>query len=914
MYIYAHLFNLHIYLTILLTSGASTPEKREVADHNPDQDFRCDDGHYLARIFVCDGIPDCYDNSDETRDQCGNISCNDRKFQCGYGACISKEYLCDGLKQCIDGSDETAHACNKTLIRESNRSKRDAGDSCPKLPPSLNKVITYDCNETSSKSCDAQEGYVPKFTSATTTCKPGYFLEKNHSYSICHRNKWLPPFENSCFKKCEKLNPVNVDMKCNRRGRNIPCNEDSLLAGSKVRPVCKELHTYGDFVPDYREITCNENGKWDKTLFSCIPECGRPYTNPEKLIKGGLEEPISESPWHVAIYNEKKELICGGTIISPYIVLSAAHCFEDDDYKPTTNTTNYEVVTSKFSRNYCIKDNRNQKVFKIKEIRFAEEGDFSNIYYYQADIVALILKEKLDISGTVFPACIDWIGRYNNASVSGWDKIEYEGEYSENLTTVNVPFISRKRCGNIVPDDFMPYITFDKFCTGKEGGYGVTRGYGGAGFLLRDGPFYHLRGIASVKQASNSSIAAFTGLAYHIDWILRLRDEVNSIMSEPSKINSLDEVFQDNCGKNGQICVTHYNCSNVSDLINSTIAVPRGFRDNVLGKNVTNIIPAFTPPPPPVIRGQDVISSNISSRNSTAVALQKCEEYGKYRYVEQWRPPKLPGHKGRYYRRQRCVSVDMLMPERIWARPKEYPHMAIIGYGNDYESVIWECGGSLISEKFVMSAAHCSSTVAVGPARWVLLGDLTLSSTTDDARPKVYRIVKIHDHPNYKAPSVYNDISLFELNTTVEFSPYVRPACLYTSTADFPADTKAKITGWGTTEKVEQKNDRLLKATIYISEHQKCGNILEVNSTRASRGYDSSNMICAGDTYKGRDTCLGDSQSEGPLQIWIPGQVCMWNIIGVASVGPGICGNSETPRIYTKVSHYLDWIQSIIWP
>ncbi|XP_065208529.1 serine protease Hayan-like isoform X1 [Planococcus citri] len=309
---------------------------------------------------------------------------------------------------------------------------------------------------------------------------------------------------------------------------------------------------------------------------------------------------------------------------------------------------------------------------------------------------------------------------------------------------------------------------------------------------------------------------------------------------------------------------------------------------------------------------RSVISPTISSRNSTAVALQKCEEYGKYRYVEEWIPAKILGQKGYYYLRQHCVSMDMLMPARIRTRPKEYPHMAIIGYGNDYESVIWECGGSLISEKFVMSAAHCSSTVAVGPARWVLLGDLALSSTTDDARPKVYRIVKIHDHPNYTAPSVYNDISLFELNTTVEFSPYVRPACLYTSTADFPADTKAKITGWGTTETDERKNDRLLKATIYISEHQRCGNVLEVNSTRASRGYDSSNMICAADTYRGGATCLGDS--EGLLQIQIPDQVCMWNIIGVTSVGPGVCGNSETPSIYTKVSHYLDWIQSIIWP
>ncbi|XP_065208510.1 uncharacterized protein LOC135837230 [Planococcus citri] len=569
MYVYVHLFNLHIYLTVLLTSSASNPEKGEIVDHNPDQDFRCDDGHYIARIFVCDGIPDCDDNSDETRDQCRNISCNDQTFQCGYGACISKEYLCDGLKQCIDGSDETPQACNTTLIRKSNRSKRAAGDSCPEPPPSLDKVITYNCDETPLKSCGVRNGYnVPKLTVATIKCKPNYYPEKEPSPSFCYNNNWQPPFEN-CFKKCEKLNPVNIDMKCYRKGVNIPCDENALLAGSKIRPVCKELHKYGDFVPDYREITCKENGKWDKTLFSCIPECGRPYTNPKKLIKGGVEESISDSPWHVAIYNAKKVLICGGTIISPYIVLSAAHCFEEDN-KPTTNTTNYEVVASKVSRNYSIRDNRNQKVFKIKEIQFAGKGYFGNTNYNTADIVALILKEKLDISATVLPACIDWTGsgritypeEDTLGKVSGWGRIEHEGKYSENLTTVNLPFISRQRCYDIVPDDFKPFITLDKFCAGKEGGAGVLQGDSGGGFLLRDGPFYYLRGIVSVKRSSETSIAAFTDLTDHIDWILRMRDEVNNNIMSPSKKNSLETL-----GK--RICEDYdvNNCMKIEDCL-----------------------------------------------------------------------------------------------------------------------------------------------------------------------------------------------------------------------------------------------------------------------------------------------------------------------------------------------------------
>ena len=86
-----------------------------------------------------------------------------------------------------------------------------------------------------------------------------------------------------------------------------------------------------------------------------------------------------------------------------------------------------------------------------------------------------------------------------------------------------------------------------------------------------------------------------------------------------------------------------------------------------------------------------------------------------------------------------------------------------------------------------------------GAPRWALLGDLDISSEKDDARPAVYKIVKIYDHPDYKSTSLYNDISLFELNTTVEMGPYVRPACLDTSIHDLPIDTKVSVSGWGRT-------------------------------------------------------------------------------------------------------------------
>ncbi|XP_065204410.1 serine protease snake-like isoform X2 [Planococcus citri] len=330
--------------------------------------------------------------------------------------------------------------------------------------------------------------------------------------------------------------------------------------------------------------------------------------------------------------------------------------------------------------------------------------------------------------------------------------------------------------------------------------------------------------------------------------------------------------FKDNCSKYGQICVNNINCSYTKQLIDSKQAIPCGFRGKMSKKDIkiccdpSDIIPATTSSTsssPKVIREQGNIMSpelsknTRSSRNSTAVALQKCQEYGRYRYVKKWQDPNLPGEEGHYYDMVDCVNVQTLIAKGTPAEAKEYPHMALIGYGKEFKNVSWHCGGNLISEKFIMSAAHCTNDTILGPPRWVLLGALNKFPTKDDPQRKVYSIVKVYNHPNYKSSSYYYDISLFQLNTTVEFSPYVRPACLYTSTADFPAKTKASITGWGRTGENEKPSDRLLKATITVVDHQKCINTVQMEKNRAMlvRGYDSNTMICAGDTEKGRDTC-----------------------------------------------------------
>ncbi|XP_065204239.1 serine protease snake-like [Planococcus citri] len=335
------------------------------------------------------------------------------------------------------------------------------------------------------------------------------------------------------------------------------------------------------------------------------------------------------------------------------------------------------------------------------------------------------------------------------------------------------------------------------------------------------------------------------------------------------------------CRESDQRCVLLAECSNSRSLITSKQAELCGSEEEIdesqaICCNLTNI--------------------------AESVALQKCQEYSKYRYEQ----------KGKADEPSLTARIIGGTPTQI----SEYPHMALIGFEiklDEYNLtfVEWNCGGSLISENFVLSAAHCVHE-SRGPPRWVLLGDPNVPTTVEDAKSNVYEIIKIHDHPNYNVSSLYHDISLFELNTNVTFSPYVRPACLYTSTTDLPINTRASITGWGRIGETEAFSNRLLKATINVVDHENCRTSFEGTTRKLARGYDSEAMICAGDVDTGRDVCTGDG--GGPLQISISKQPGMWNIIGVSSFGPSICGNHEDPSVYTKVSHYLLWIRSIVWP
>ncbi|CAO1430645.1 unnamed protein product [Diamesa hyperborea] len=264
-----------------------------------------------------------------------------------------------------------------------------------------------------------------------------------------------------------------------------------------------------------------------------------------------------------------------------------------------------------------------------------------------------------------------------------------------------------------------------------------------------------------------------------------------------------------------------------------------------------------------------------------------------------------------------CGKVDST--KRIVGGSKaglqEFPWMALLKYQVD-QKFKFTCGSTLISSRYVLTAAHCITSL---PQQYQLkavrLGEYDRSTENDcqlvdrseeeyECNPPVQDIdiEKLIPHPGYNNPRYSNDIGLVRMVKSPDMSlSNILPICLPVN-AELRQTIAERytVTGYGYTEN-GRDSDVLLKILVPFVPQDKCQT--KHRAIRFTQGH----MCYGGEGII--DSCKGDS--GGPILNYATYKDRVKAVLfGVVAAGHADCGHGVTnfPGIYTNVTYYLEWV------
>ena len=206
------------------------------------------------------------------------------------------------------------------------------------------------------------------------------------------------------------------------------------------------------------------------------------------------------------------------------------------------------------------------------------------------------------------------------------------------------------------------------------------------------------------------------------------------------------------------------------------------------------------------------------------------------------------------------------------------------------------CGASLISDRWLVTAAHC---VGEALSTYTIILGMHDREGMSQGEPVRYGVAKIVKHPRWRPriPGFPNDIALVELSKPAVMGKYVSTIEMADTGEGFAGEPECYITGWGRTKGGSDLPNILQEANIDVYTQADCkktmfGQIL------------GDYHICIGKRFKS-GSCQGDS--GGPLACKVAGK---WKLAGATSFGVAGC-RPAFPTVYSRVSYFRSWIQKV---